>query len=149
MNVGAHSHGSLPAQEAVALGHAAREREHERDRHLRRRVGEHVGRVRDDNPAALAFLEIDVVETDGVVGDDAELRPGGIQQLGVDAVGQHGHEAVRACDALEEVGPRGRRLLVVNIDHERLLECESYVCGHSPRDEDSRLHAEARWIERT
>ena len=97
----------------------------ERPAPRRRRVGEHVGRVRDDNPAALAFLEIDVVETDGVVGDDAELRPGGIQQLGVDAVGQHGHEAVRACDALEEVGPRGRRLLVVNIDHERLLECES------------------------
>ena len=45
MNVGAHCHVSRAAEEAIAFRDAAREREHQRDRHLGRRVGEHVGRV--------------------------------------------------------------------------------------------------------
>ena len=76
----------------------------------------------DDDPAPLALLEIDVVEADGVVRDDAELRPGGVEQLGVDAVGQHRHEAVAARRAREQVLARRWQLLVVDVERERPLE---------------------------
>ncbi len=110
------------AQEAVAFRNTPREREHERDRHLGRRVGEHVGRVRHDDAAALAFVEVDVVEADGVVRDDAKLRPGGVEQLGVDAVGQHRHEAIATGHPREQLLARRRQLLVVDVERERPLE---------------------------
>ena len=80
------------------------------------------GVLDDRDPAALALLEIDVVEADGVVGDDAKLRPGGVQQLGVDAVGQHRQEPVAAGGAREQLVARRRQLLVVDVERERPLE---------------------------
>ena len=69
------------AEKAIALDDTSRERQHERERHFRSRRGEHVGRVGDRDPAPLALLEVDVIETDGIVGDHAQLRTGGVQQV--------------------------------------------------------------------
>ena len=95
------------ANEPVPLDDSPREREHERERHLRRRLGQHVGCVGDDDATPRALLETDVVEADGVVRDDAKLRPGGIEQLGVDAIGEHGDEAVAARDPREQFARAG------------------------------------------
>ena len=67
-------------------------------------------------PRRVALVEVDVVEADGVVRDDAQLRPGGVEQLGVDAVGQHRHEPVAAGDAREQLVTRRRQLLVVDVE---------------------------------
>ena len=71
--------------EPVALGHAAQQRQHQGQRDLCRRPGQDVGRVRDDDPAAAGGVEVDVVDPDRVVGDDAQLRPGGLEVGVVDA----------------------------------------------------------------
>ena len=60
-----------PADEAVALGDPAQQREHQADGELGRRAREHVRRVRDDDPARRGRLEVDVVHADRVVRDDA------------------------------------------------------------------------------
>ena len=62
------------AEHPVALGHAAEQRERERDRELGGRAREHVRRVRDDDAARAGGGEVDVVDADAVVGDD--LQPG-------------------------------------------------------------------------
>ena len=80
------------------------------------------GVLETDDPAPLALLEVDVVEADGVVRDDAKLRPGGVQQLGVDAVGQHRQEPVAACSSREQLLAGGRQLFVVDVERERPLE---------------------------
>ena len=82
--------------EAVAFGDAAQEREHQRERELRRRAGEDVRRVGDDDAAAPRRLEVDVVHPDGVVGDDPQLRPGRLEIGVVDRHREHRHDAVRA-----------------------------------------------------
>ena len=91
------------AQEPVSFGDAAEQRERERDRQLGDRVGQHVGRVRDEDVALARRLEIDVVDADAVVRDDAELRPGAVEQLAVDRLRQHRQDPV---DAFEPVGER-------------------------------------------
>ena len=52
-------------------------------------VVEDAGRVGDDDPAPRAGREVDVVEADGDVADAAQLRPGGVEELVVDAVVEH------------------------------------------------------------
>ena len=61
-----------PADEPVALGDPPQEREHQSDRELGGRPRQHVGRVRDDDAALRGRgLEVDVVDADRVVRDDA------------------------------------------------------------------------------
>ena len=86
-------------------------------------------------------VEVDVVEADGVVRDDAELRTGGIEQLRVHAVGQHRHEAVAARRARKKLRARRRQLLVVDVEPERPLELLPHPRRHAAGDEDARPHA--------
>ena len=58
------------ADQAVALGHPTQQRQHDRERQLGGRLGQDVRRVRDDDTAAPAGLDVHVVDPDGVVGDD-------------------------------------------------------------------------------
>ena len=117
----------LPAQEPVSLGDAAEQRERERDRQLGDGVGQHVGRVRDEDVARARGFEIDVVDADAVVRDDAELRPGAVEQLAVDRRRQHREDSV---DALDAVGERERL-------RERLVHAGRQLAG----DVDGRRHA--------
>ena len=86
MNSSENSHGVAAADEAVALGDPPQQREHQRDRELGRRARQHVGRVRDDDAARGRRGEIDVVDADRVVRDDAQLRARGVEVRPVDAV---------------------------------------------------------------
>ena len=95
----------LPAEKPVSFGNAAEQRERERDRQLRDRIRQHVGRVRDENVAPARSFEIHVVDADAVVGDDAELAPRAVEQLAVDRRRQHGQDPV---DAFDTVGERER-----------------------------------------
>ena len=54
---------------------------------------------------------VDVVEADGVVADDPELRPGRVEELVVDPVGQQRQDAIAAGDAAQELVARRRQLV--------------------------------------
>ena len=84
------------ADQAVALGDAPEQRQHQRHGELGRRPREHVRRVRDEYPAPPRGLEVDVVHADGVVGDDLQLRPRPVEQLHVDGRRQEREDAVGA-----------------------------------------------------
>ena len=56
-------------------------------------VRQDVGRAADGDAARGAGLEVDVVDADGVVGDDLQLRAR-VQQRGVDALGEQAQQGV-------------------------------------------------------
>src|SRR5690606_33177238 len=60
----------------------------------------------DGDAAAAAGLEVDVVYTDGEVAHALELRAGGIEELIVHTVGEHGDDDRGATDELKGLGPR-------------------------------------------
>ena len=72
------------AQRAVAFADAPQERENQRDRVLGGRVRQDARRVADDDSALARGVEVDVVDPDRIVRDDAELRSGGVEERGVD-----------------------------------------------------------------
>ena len=90
------------AQQAVALDDAAQQREGECDRELGGRLGEHVGCVRDDDAALACGLEVDVVDADPVVRDDAELRPRRVEERAVDLGRERGEDPVCGARPVEQ-----------------------------------------------
>ena len=62
-------------------------------------VGQHAGRVADGDAAGRGRRDVDVVEADRVVADHLEARRG-VEQGGVDAVGEQRHQAVAVGDLL-------------------------------------------------
>ena len=84
----------LPPHEAVALGHAPQERQHQRQRDLGRGARQDVGRIGDDHASAAGSVEVDVVHADGVVRDDPQLRPGCLEVGVVDGHREHRHDPV-------------------------------------------------------
>ena len=66
------------------------------------------GRVGDDDPPPRRRLDVDVVVADGDVGDAAQPRPRGLEQLLVDPVVQQGQDRVGPGHELEQVLPRDR-----------------------------------------
>src|SRR5215218_10773911 len=69
------------ADPPLTLAEPARDREHQRDRQVRGRVGQDAGRVGDRDAMAARGVEVDVVVADGDVGDDAQLLPGGGEEV--------------------------------------------------------------------
>jgi hypothetical protein len=59
---------------ALALAHSTGRREHQRERHLRGCLGEHVGRVRGDDAACGERGEVEVVDSHRAVRDHLQLR---------------------------------------------------------------------------
>ena len=80
-----------------------------------------------EDVARACRFEIDVVDADAVVGDDAELRPGAVEQLAVYARRQQRQDSV---DAVDAVGERERL-------HERLVHARRQLAG----DVHRRRHA--------
>ena len=78
------------AHHAVARDDVPGTREKERPREVGGRVGEHAGRVRDDDAARASRLEVDVVGSDGVARDRADGT--GVEHLGIDPVREHRQE---------------------------------------------------------
>ena len=80
----------LPAaapHEPIAFGDPPRDGEDQRPRELGGRLGEHVGRVRDDDPARARRGDVDVVVADGDVGDDLQSGAG-VEHVGRERIGQ-------------------------------------------------------------
>ena len=93
---------------AVGLRQPARGGQQQREREVGGRVGQHVGRVADRDPARGGGVDVDVVVADGVVGDRLEVG-GVLDQRGVDPVGDRGQERVRVVDVFCELLVGGRQ----------------------------------------
>ncbi len=85
---------------------------------------------------APASLQVDVVHADGVVRDDAELWAGRVEELVVDAVGEHQHQPVAAGDAAQHLLALERPLGVVQVELERALELLAHPRREAARGED-------------
>ena len=78
------------ANDAIAFDDAARDREDQRDRHVRRRFGQHVGRVRQDDALRARVGHVEIVVADGNVRHDLQIAAG-VDDVLVDLV-ERGHD---------------------------------------------------------
>ena len=93
---GSHVRHSPVADRGGALGTIRRaSAEQQREREVGGRVGQHVGRVADRDPARGRRLDVDVVGPDRHVRDRPQLR-GGVEQRRVDAVGEQREQPLGA-----------------------------------------------------
>ena len=110
------------ANHALAFAKPTRHREDERPGEICARVRQHVRRIGHGNAARAARRDIDVVVADRNVGDDLQLRSGGVQDGGVDGVGQQAHDRVLAGNAPQQFVTGNRLVARVEIDLANLFE---------------------------
>ena len=95
----------LPAaDQPVALADSPGGVENQREGVVRGGAVEHARSVGDGHSRSFGRGQVDVVESDRHVGDDLQLRPGGGQEIGVDALGQGDDRGTGARDARFEFG---------------------------------------------
>ena len=111
VHVGAHQLAPVDARplpgadEAVALGDAARHAQHERPRHVGRGLGQHARRVRDEDAAPGRRSDVDDVVAHGGDRHDAEAGRGGENRLG-DRMGAHRDDRLDVGDVAGQLGDR-------------------------------------------
>ena len=88
--------------DTIAFDDAPRDRQDERDRHVRGRFGQHVGRVREDDALRARVRHIEIVVADGHVRDDLQIAAG-VDDVLVDLVERGDDERVLALDALDQL----------------------------------------------
>ena len=93
------------ARERVAFDQAARDGEQQRPGEVGGGFVEHAGRVAGGDFVARAGVEIDIVEADGDIGDDAQIRRGG-EQFVVDFFREQADQRVFVRDAPQKFGAR-------------------------------------------
>ena len=126
------------AHVAVALGDAASRRHEQREGEVRGRFGQRPRRVPDRHPAGRRLGHDDVVEADGVVAHDLELRPGAVEELRVDPVGEQREDAVHALDRAEQDVARRRQVVRPDGRVGRLEDPAQALVGDAPADEHAR-----------
>ena len=127
------------ADVAIALGHAPGGGHQQRQGEVGGRLGQDARRVADGDAAPRARGDVDVVEADRVVADDPELRPGRVEELVVDPVGQQVSDAVAAGDPAQELVARRRQLVLPDVQRRRPpRSAVEPLVGDPARDEDAR-----------
>ena len=91
-------------------------------------------------PRRVASGDVDVVVPDRDVGDDAQLRTGGVEELGVDPLGQRDDGGGRAGDVAEQAVPLGRRLLADDDGQAEVGEARHRDVGQGAGD------VQVRWV---
>ena len=130
--------GPLRADQALALAQAAGRHQDERERDVGGRIGEDAGRVREAHAARRAGRDVDVVVADRDVRDDAQLRPGGVEEGVVDAIVEEGDDGVGAVDRRVQLVGRERPVLRVEPEVARRAQQVERRPGDRPRDDDPR-----------
>jgi hypothetical protein len=136
----AHQVGRLPALEA-AVAHVPVGRRHvpgggqqQGPRLVRRRVGQHAGRVGDGHVVRLRRLQVDVVDPDGVLRHHLQPRAGLEQRLR-DRVGEHGQKHVGPVGQGDEFIDGARAAVGRVTDRKGVLVSHP---GEAPVDEGAR-----------
>ena len=123
---------------AIPLGEPARGSHQEREGKIRGRVREDAGRIPDRDAPPRACRHVDVVETDGEVRDDLELRAGAIEEFVVDPVREQGQDPFTTLDRPQEFIARRWQFLVPDTRVTGLNDRLKAVIGNDPGDEDPR-----------
>ena len=89
--------------------------EHEREREVRRGLGEHVRRDAHGDAALVGGVEVDVVAADGVVGHDLQVGQR-VEEVRVDALGQQRDEPLGALRAVAQLLVGGRQIALPDVD---------------------------------
>ncbi len=131
------------ADHALALAEPAHDHQDQRHRDVGRGVGEHAGRIGDEHPAGGAGGDVDVVVAHGDVRDDAQLRPGGVEEGVVDPIAQQRHDRVGARDRRVQLVDRKRSLLHVRVHLAGLAQQLEGRLGHAARHHDAAGHQTA------
>ncbi len=123
----------------------ARQHKEQREGEVRRVVGQHLRRVRHDEPARLRRRDVDVVVADPEVGEDPGAQRLRAQHLGRDPVGHGAEEPIRRAERLLERGPFERPVVAVAARIEEAREPLLHPLGQAPGDDDggTRAHAPA------
>ena len=113
------------ADRALAVGEAARGPQNERHRGVRRIVGQHAGRVADEDAPRARRCQIDVVGAHAEIGDQREPFARARDQRTVDRVRNGGHEHIGVGRRAREFGAGERPVVVAQhgveqIAHPRL-----------------------------
>ena len=134
-----HCQGVPDTDQTLALAQSAGDHQHQGDCKIRGGIAEHAGRVGDDHATPGAGGDIDVVVTDGHVGDDLQLRRSGEECL-VDSIGQQRDRRIGRGE-LFVAHVRGDRLVVIPRPQvaDRAEQFETGV-GDPSGDDDSRRH---------
>ena len=105
------------AQVGLGVVQKTRGREDQCEREVGGAVVEHAGRVAHDDSVLACRRDVDVVVADRDVGDD--LQPGSRarrQHAGVDAVGEHAHDAVDVTRVRTQLFRSERRVVGIGAD---------------------------------
>ena len=125
------------ADNALAFSKPARDGENQRPGEVGNRLGQHVGRVGDDDTARRRVSDVDVVEADRNIGDDLQLRRG-VDHRAIDCVGQQRHERILVSDPRAELVRCNGRVAAIEIHAACRFELREDRRGKTPRDEDPR-----------
>jgi hypothetical protein len=120
---------------ALALVDATRDAEQQREGDVGGGVGQHARRVADRDPAPRGLLEVDVVGPHGQVGHGLDRR-GGVEELGVDALGDDRQQGVGLRGALEQRVAWRRGVVVPHVDLVLGLQALERGERERARDED-------------
>jgi hypothetical protein len=129
-----------PAQLAFRFAQSPGDRQDEAPGEVSARIGQHVGRVGRDDAAGAAGVEIEVVVANRDIGHHPELRPGGVQHLVIDAVGQKTDQPLLPGNAFEQFLARNGRSAVVKIDVGARLEPGKHRGRNPSGQQDVRPH---------
>ncbi len=132
----------------VALGDAPRRRQHQGERKVRGRLGQDAGGMPDRDARQRCGGEIDIVDADRQVADDAKARRRG-NQRGVDSVGHHRERTIRVAKAAAKFGVRRRSPIRPDLDPGGAAQFRKRGGADRPSDENARsaifiLHG-SRW----
>ena len=112
--------------------------EDKRHRHIGGILGQHAGRIGDDDPALASGLQVDMAEAGAVIGDQAEaIRRFGNQIRG-DPVGHCGHQYVAIRDRRGQLLAAQRRIVGAQRDIEQFRHARFDMRRKRARDENAR-----------
>ena len=110
---------SLPrarAHKPLAFAEPSRDGQDEGPGEIRRRIRQHIRRVRAVNPLRRGVRHIEVVVADGDVGDDLQRGPGRVDGRAVDAAAQEHDDTGLALEPLVQLLDGQRQLTRVQVD---------------------------------
>ena len=121
-----------------ALGQPPRHGEDQRHGHVGGVLGQHAGRVGDDDAAVARRLEVDIVDAGAELSDQLQVRAGLAQHGTVDAVGDGRHQHIGGLGRLDQLLARERLVFEIEARVEQLAQPRLNDIGKLARDDNDR-----------
>ena len=134
-----------PAPQPLAFDKPSRHRQNQRPRELGGRLGQHIRCVGHDDVSRVSGGDVDVVVTDGDVGDDLQIRRRR-QHVCIHWIGQDADQPLLALQPVDELRGRQRRPAVIQLDVAASFELRQDRRGNPAGQEDSRARISVRAI---